>query len=421
MRSSSNSITYPLADGGWIYVAMGCCIVFFVSTPCIVAMFSDKIWNPIMLVFTVATLWPAACCFVKGLAKIHFVPEGIAISLFGRTFRTYPIEQIKMILVLEKDSINQEKPTLLCVSCVSQEELAKRREGQLRRNPYMRSNVPFRKRTGNWEKTFAMEYLRKKISIAPWSIPGRELLYMEYTWERNAFLKQMYPDIPYEQIVRKQIYSPVKPILKNPPPDLRCHTVGEAPPLCIFLISIVPSWLFLMVPIVFGLSERVLFPSLLALIWLFGSLLAMLPMDWQRISFLPEGILLRLFGVKMRLLPAEQIRTIACFDFGARSAACRYLSATYLTIQQIRELEEKRMSRSKKGREILEADRLTDGWDTIVIERYFNRRMTFWGYMDWEQLLIAHSEEREQLCRELYPQAVWYAVKGKKINPDDVY
>jgi len=423
MRSTQNSITYPLVETAGAYAVIGGFLAVFVGLPfgyAAVSYLRIRLgWAVAAAAFAVSGFCMAGCFLLWAFAKVHLVPEGVALSVFGRTFRTYPVEKIQTIYVMERFSIEERNYVFLCISCESRETLAARRERQMKRNPYMRSNIPFRKRKGDWQRTFALEYLRKRACGLPWPILDKNLLFMEYTHERSAFLKQMYPHVPYEMEVKALNYHKAAPILKNPPPDLRCHAVGETPPVIGLLLVLVPSVLLLFLPMTMAVSADF---SILSCVWLFGMLLLLaLFLDGQRIRFLPEGISAHVFGLEVCRLPAEQIKTIVCFDYRIKAYSCRYLSASSLTLPEIREREEKRMSRTKEGRERLSACRLMDDWDSVAVERYFCRRLMLYGYMDWEQLLIAHSAEREQLCRELYPQALWYAVEGKKINPDDVY
>ena len=63
--------------------------------------------------------------------RLHLVPEGAAVSLFGRTLARYPAERLTVIR-WDKDQMNGPRMDRLVLSALSLEELAARRERKLR-------------------------------------------------------------------------------------------------------------------------------------------------------------------------------------------------------------------------------------------------------------------------------------------------
>lgn len=415
MRSNADSITYPLTDATWMCFFTGTWLTLYGGI-CIYSL-KDTGSHLFQLTTAVMALYFGLRSLAKGFIKMHLVPEGIALSLFGRTFRTYPIEQIQVALILNKQSTLPEEAMLMCLGCCSWEELAGLRENQLRKNPYMRSNIPYQKRRADWQKSFALAYLRKKISDMPWAIPGEGIFYMEYSRERRCLLQHMYPDLLLERMVSVDWQAKPVPMMKKTPADLRCHACFENLGMLLFLIPILPAVLMPVLPVILGLEENlILLWRILSMIWMFGALLALTPLDRERVALLPEGIRTQLFGMQTRFWTQERIKVICCIDYRTRSGTCRYLSVSALPLEQMQQQEERQASRTRTARSRLEADRLVPDWNNIAVMRYLCRRLALFGYWDTKQLLIAYSPEREQMLKTLYPHAQWFETHEEPIN-----
>ena len=360
-------------------------------------------------------LWLGLKCFAKSQARVHLVPEGIALSLFGRTLHTYPAEELKLVCFVDKGSY-QESNVFLCISCHDLETLAMLRKQTMEKNFYTRTNIPYRQRKARWQRDFAREYLRRQTSMLPWAIPGVGIFYMTTSPERQALVKQMYPQLQWEDLTKlpEHYYRPpvvpgnMKPKeLETPERFLQCHRHVEDLPLAAMALVFGPccAFLFFGIALMEGLAGMVF--SGLSIVWLFGSLFSLIPLEWKWVSALQEGIRVRRGKKELRFLPAEEIRGIYCFDYKVKGGICRYMAVTELSCEELTARQEAWMNRTGRGRETLSAFRLMENWTGMAPWRYLSRRMLLWGNWDPEVLILAHSPERETWLRQRYPHAQW--------------
>lgn len=375
-----------------------------------------------------ALLWLGLKCLAKSQVRVHLVPEGIALSLLGRTFRTYPAEELKLACFVDKGTY-QESNVFLCVSCHDLESLALLRKQTLQKNPYTRTNIPFRQRKSDWQRTFAREFLRQQTRILPWAIPQKGVFYMVATPERKALIVQMYPHLPWEDLTRlpehyyqkPQEANGMKPKVPETPENfLQCHRHVEDFPVVAMAYVFVPCCFLLFFAIAFleGMAGLVLSAS--SIVWLFGSLFSLIPLWSKWVSAREDGLHLRLGKRETRFLPAGEIRTIYCFDYKVKGGVCRYMAVTSLTPAEITARQEAYMARSHRKRESLSAYSLTHSWPQAAQCRYLTRRMLVFGLWDREFLILAHAPEREAWLKALYPQADWI-VAGGIVNLNQFY
>ena len=151
--------------------------------------------------------------FIQYFGKLHLVPEGIAVTLFGKTIRQFPRENIRFLggIVYMKKSTGYK---WICVCAMSMEELAIEME---RQTPKMLRNG--RSRPG-WAEDMAGKFLlryadslRRKLGF-----PRKDIHLIEWSPERLEMLLSMYPGVPWVDLMEKKIRDGEK---KEPMPKRR--------------------------------------------------------------------------------------------------------------------------------------------------------------------------------------------------------
>lgn len=137
--------------------------------------------------------------FVSDFSRLHLVPEGIAVTLFGKTLRRIPRQDIRLIggFIGTKHSRFSKN---LAVCTRSMEELA---EEQERRSPKMLRNA--RTRPGWTEDQVGQLLLRYSTSIrSQFGFFRKDILLIEWSPERLELLLQMYPGVPWVDLTEKK-------------------------------------------------------------------------------------------------------------------------------------------------------------------------------------------------------------------------
>lgn len=117
------------------------------------------------------------------LMRLQICPEGISITVFGKTLRRIPAEQIRFLSGVSGRKRDNAIPQI-AVCSYSLEDLT---------TLGIRSTPKFLKiRKERWEGEFAGSYLRKR-SILKGLICERRILWLDWSRERLMLLWQMYP------------------------------------------------------------------------------------------------------------------------------------------------------------------------------------------------------------------------------------
>ena len=123
----------------------------------------------------------------------------------------------------------------------------------------------------------------------------------------------------------------------------------------------------------------------------------------DQVSLGSDGILVRPKLKKSRVIPAGEMKLVFRFRQRGKGGDYRYLSVSTLSREELVQMEEARMSRTRLGREELSALRLLDNWPELALRRLVDARTALWGYEDRTLLLMAGTDEREAWLRERYP------------------
>ena len=130
--------------------------------------------------------------FVSDFSKLHLVHEGIAVTLFGKTLRQIPRQDLRFFggFIGTKHSRFSKN---LAVCTHSMEELA---EEQERKTPQVLRNA--RTRPG-WAEDMAGKYLIRYVASprCQFGIPRKDILLVEWSPERLELLLEMYPGVPW--------------------------------------------------------------------------------------------------------------------------------------------------------------------------------------------------------------------------------
>ena len=130
--------------------------------------------------------------FISDFSKLHLVHEGIAVTLFGKTLRQIPRQDLRFFggFIGTKHSRFSKN---LAVCTHSMEELA---EEQERKTPQMLRNARTR---SDWAEDLAGQLLlRYSTSIrSQFGFFRRDILLIEWSPERLELLLEMYPGVPW--------------------------------------------------------------------------------------------------------------------------------------------------------------------------------------------------------------------------------
>ena len=132
-------------------------------------------------------------------AVLHIVPEGIAITLFGKTLRRFPAEQIRFLTAIPGNAAN-DRVNRIAVCDKTLEELTQL--GYKTTPRFMRIAKP------RWPGEFAESYLYHRSMTVPGEMNFmRKILWLDWTPERLQLLRQMYPDAQWLDCTQKQIFE----------------------------------------------------------------------------------------------------------------------------------------------------------------------------------------------------------------------
>lgn len=130
--------------------------------------------------------------FVNYFGRLHLVPEGIAITLFGKPLRQFPRENIRFLGgVCYRRKSREYK--WICVCDRSMEELA---EEQERKTSKMFRDA---RTLAGWTEDMAGKYLIRYVASLrrQFGFPRKDILLIEWSPERLDMLMEMYPGVPW--------------------------------------------------------------------------------------------------------------------------------------------------------------------------------------------------------------------------------
>ena len=412
MRSCQNSMSFPLSEhtAEDRIRAVGCLLFSGLLVLASGGFGYSGMWLPGLLVLPAVlwVLWLGICSGIKSVLRIHLVPEGIAVTLFGRDFHRWPAEELKLFLRMETVT-SDGRENMLIVSCRDTEQLAALREAQLRKGILTRHDPDYRKKKSGWQSGFAREYLDKIARSDSRRLPGNGLIVMTDTPECRELLEKMYPHVPTVIVPNPEAAVTAQQTLSRNKQDLRwgsgMNTMSVAALLTVFLPSTV--LLFLAMPMDED-SPAAIVLSICSMVCLFGSMLGFWYfVERQKIFFAEEGIRICRDGRQISLLPASEIRTVLFFDVRTKYGLAGITAVSGMDRDEIRRCQEKRMEKIPRERERLGAYRLADCWQITSLSRYVKHRFLWLGFFDKKVWFFVHTPQREEEMRQRYPHAAF--------------
>jgi len=132
-------------------------------------------------------------------AVLHIVPEGIAITLFGKTVRRVPAEEIRFLTAIPGNAAN-DRVNRIAVCDKTLEELTELGYKTTPRS--MRIAKP------RWPGEFAESYLYHRSMTVPGEMNFmRSILWLDWDPERLMLLRKMYPDAQWLDCTQKKIFE----------------------------------------------------------------------------------------------------------------------------------------------------------------------------------------------------------------------
>lgn len=162
--------------------------------------FAKSEGEPLLLMATALFLGIVLSYAAQLMARLHIVPEGVAVTLFGMTLRRLPAEEIRLIAAVRKynNKANPHDVMALCVNTV--EELT---ELGSKHTPKLLQNSADR-----WHGETAAKYLwRRAESLKGELNLHRHVLWLDWSPERLKLLREMYPDAAWLDGTQKKLFD----------------------------------------------------------------------------------------------------------------------------------------------------------------------------------------------------------------------
>ena len=340
---------------------------------------------------------------LEALLMIHFVPEGIAVTLFGKNLRLYPAEDLRLCCISRTPNFHW-----IGISTLDLEQLARRREQRLRKSRMYKSSVDYKMTSPGWMAAFARDQLRTEAGKAICFPLGGKFLWIEYTPERRGFLRAMYPGLPWFTGEQPQ-QRPSPWTDRNEYVFCRglCNPGGKLALAFVCLIFSVPFWLIaLVLPKGPGNDLPLILMAAAGMTALFGILWQIGKKDYDEFWACPDRLRITRGSRELEAIPAEEVQTVFRGRVYHKTALQEYLAVSRLTESEMAEKIAGKC-RSREEKLLLKVCRQLPNSDRLVIAWYAGRWMNA-GVFDLPfSQKLALTARREQILRERYPNAVW--------------
>ena len=195
------SLPYAVDKG----VRIGMILVMSVCTIAAGALFAWMIWPKIWYDWLICFL-PVLLMLIlfssnvlELFAVLHIVPEGIAITLFGKTVRQFPAEEIRFLTAVPGNAAS-DRVNRIAVCDKTLEELTEL--------GYKTTPKSMRIKNPRWPGEFAESYLYHRSMTVPGEMNFmRSILWLDWDPERLMLLRQMYPDAMWLDCTRDKIFE----------------------------------------------------------------------------------------------------------------------------------------------------------------------------------------------------------------------
>ena len=344
--------------------------------------------------------------------RIRLFPEGIAVMNGARGVFQIPAEELR--LVCELYVFNGKRHTrMIGLSAVSLEELAEKREQELRKNPFSKYNVDIRKRNANWVSQFAQEYLTRCAKGYPVRNLRGGILWLTWSEDVRDLLLQTYPGA--EHRIWKRTAASMGSRWKDPDPADFCRgwvrrdTMGSLGRLYLSIAAWL-LWLEVIAPSVGG----VVFLAILFFAALFGGLFLLLGGEYDRVRVTESMVAVYRNGRVYQWLPVGSIKTVLRIPINGNSSTISVFgpeeSMLLVTDQSMEELAAAAMEATKKRRDARDQIAL---WaqlpqpERYAVADYLTRKAETGFYRFSKDLIFGYAPGREEILRKCLPDAQW--------------
>lgn len=159
----------------------------------------EQMRRMLRIIYIVLMIPVAVLYLVRMAAEIHFVPQGIAVTLWGRTIRRLSAEQIRFVSAVQY-TVKGTTYEKIAVCSYDQDELTALYK---KKTPKMFQNsreIWF----GEWAGTILMR--RSDKLRAEFNMDSR-ILWLEWDCERLEVLLKMYPEAQWLDCTQKKIFD----------------------------------------------------------------------------------------------------------------------------------------------------------------------------------------------------------------------
>lgn len=357
--------------------------------------------------FDAACVLPCVGVILWGQMRVHFVPQGIAMTVLGKTVRQFPVEKIKYVYkVIWLQRNFRVTQWVLCPYSI--QEIAALREAELKKGAFTKHEVHFRKRNPKWQEIFAEEYLLKHAKSVRKGKKGKDFLLLTGTPQTDAVIRLWYPQPSL--VAEEKMDAFTQTTWKDPDPlhvsrGYAKQSAQNAAEVICLLFLMLPLGLFFFLPGT-EVLEVLLYGVPLLLIWLglFGFLLILARIEGEMFSFAADGITI---GKKKRMLPASQIHAIIKTKDTYGDMAATVLAILQVPPEKMLEDVCQKMERTAHGRMCLSGWRQLPDWERRLLLDRCAKISCLYGLGHSQIQILRHTPQREETLRQLYPQVQW--------------
>lgn len=162
--------------------------------------FAKSEGEPLLLVLV--ALFLAIILYYAGqlVARLHIVPEGIAVTLFGMTLRRLPAEEIRVIAAVRKYNNKANPHDVLAVCGNTLEDLT---ELGRKHTPKLLQNG-----ADLWHGETAAKYLWRRAESMKGELNlHKHILWLDWSPERLKLLLEMYPQAQWLDCTQKKLFD----------------------------------------------------------------------------------------------------------------------------------------------------------------------------------------------------------------------
>lgn len=340
----------------------------------------------------------------ESFLMVHLVPEGIALTFFGKPLRLYPAERIQVCYHRRGVNFNW-----IAVSCLSEAELIKLREEKLRRGRFSKSGVDYKMTRPHWVDWFLRDQMKAETRKALLNPFREDFLWMEFSPERKGFLRGMYPKLPWKKV--KEDTTCTQFPWKDENEYVFCRGLCKASgrlgaKVLILTFAVLPIGAMALVPVDSLPLFLLLFlgmggvSALFAVLWILGR------PEYDELWCYPDRLRITRKNKELEVIPAEEVRTILRGRFEQKGDSREFLAVSRFMEG---ELAEKIMGKCRfpEQKQLAAACAQLPERDRLLLSWYSGRwaEMGIYGVPGTQSLM--HTQRREEVLRERYPAAKW--------------